>query len=91
MNVTETLSTEKDNIDEVHNLLQIAAEKYQDDEGYVNVSAAGQYIKRVKPDFDVRTFGYIKLPKLIEAFPEKYEMKRYPGKGKVTIVAYRCK
>lgn len=91
VNVTETLSTEKDNIDEVHNLLQIAAEKYQDDEGYVNVSAAGQYIKRVKPDFDVRTFGYIKLPKLIEAFPEKYEMKRYPGKGKVTIVAYRCK
>uniref|UniRef100_UPI003AB8BDDB OST-HTH/LOTUS domain-containing protein n=1 Tax=Phascolarctobacterium faecium TaxID=33025 RepID=UPI003AB8BDDB len=57
----------------------------------LNVSSAGQFIKRVKPDFDVRTFGFIKLPKLIEAFPRKYEIKKYPGKGKVTIIAYRCK
>ena len=55
------------------------------------MSSAGQFIKRVKPDFDVRTFGFIKLPKLIEAFPRKYEIKKYPGKGKVTIIAYRCK
>ncbi len=82
---------EAESIDVVHNLLGIASDKYQDDEGFVNVSAAGQFIKRVKPDFDVRTFGFVKLPKLIEAFPNKYEMKRYPGKGKVTIVAYRCK
>lgn len=82
---------DNDNIDTIHNLLKVASDNYQDDDGYVNVSAAGQYIKRVKPDFDVRTFGYIKLPKLIEAFPEKYEMKTYPGKGTVKIVAYRCK
>lgn len=92
---TEQIDTEKpdeenENIDAIHNLLKIASDKYQDDEGYVNVSSAGQYIKRVKPDFDVRTFGYIKLPDLIGAFPEKYEIKRYPGKGSVTIVAYRC-
>lgn len=78
-------------IDTIHNLLEIASDKYQDDDGYVNISSAGTFIKRAKPDFDVRTFGYIKLPDLIEAFPEKYEMKRYPGKGTVTIVAYRCK
>ena len=83
---------EKDeSIDAIHHLLEIASDNYQDDDGYVNVSSAGAFIKRVKSDFDVRTFGYIKLPDLIGAFPEKYEMKRYPGKGKVTIVAYRCK
>lgn len=90
-NATESVCEESESIDVVHNLLKVASNKYQDDEGYVNISAAGQFIKRVKPDFDVRTFGYVKLPKLIEDFPQKYEMKRYPGKGKVTIVAYKCK
>lgn len=86
----EPVSEENEDIDSIHNLLKIASDKYQDDEGYVNVSSAGQYIKRVKPDFDVRTFGYIKLTSLIKAFPEKYAIKRYPGKGKVTIIAYKC-
>ncbi|MCI8968116.1 MAG: NYN domain-containing protein [Lachnospiraceae bacterium] len=80
-----------ENINAIHNLLKIASTKYQDGEGYVNVSAAGQFIKRAKPDFDVRTYGHEKLPDLIEAFPKKYEIKRYPGKGTVTIVAYRCR
>ena len=47
---------EDDDIEKIHNLLKIAWDKYQDDEGYVNVSSAGQFIKRVRPDFDVRTF-----------------------------------
>ena len=74
----------------IHKLLRIAWDKYQDDDGYVNVSSAGQYIKRAKPDFDARTYGYVKLPELIEAFPKRYSMKRYPGKGTVTIIAYKC-
>lgn len=78
-------------INEIHKLLKIASDKFQDDDGYVNVSLAGQYIKRAKPDFDVRTFGFIKLTKLLEAFPEKYLIKKHPGKGKVAIIAYRCK
>jgi len=78
-------------LDNIHQFLALASEKYQDDNGFVNVSSAGPFIKRIKPDFDVRTFGYIKLPQLIEAFPDKYEIKRYPGKGTVTIVAYKCK
>lgn len=82
--------TEKTDIEEIHKLLEIASDKYQDDEGFVNVSAAGVYIKRVKPDFDVRSFGFTKLPKLIEAFPDRYEMTKYRGKGKVFIIAYRC-
>lgn len=86
----ESAAEEIEGIDEIHNLLKIASDKYQDDEGYVNVSSAGQFIKRAKPDFDVRTFGFIKLPSLIENFPEKYEIKRYPGKGTVTIIAYKC-
>jgi len=33
----------------------------------------------------------LKLPKLIEAFPDRYEIKKYQGKGTVLIIAYRCK
>lgn len=77
-------------IEKIHTLLKTASDKYQDDDGYVNVSSAGQYIKRVRPDFDVRSFGFLKLPKLIEAYPDKYEIKKYQGKGTVTIIAYRC-
>ena len=83
--------TPADDITTIHNLLKLVSEREQDDEGYVNVSSAGSYIKRVKPDFDLRTYGYSKLPEFIASFPKMYEMKRYKGKGTVTIVAYRCK
>ncbi len=79
-----------DGFEEIHNLLKIASDKYQDDDGYVNISSAGTFIKRAKPDFDSRTYGFLKLPQLLEAFPDKYEIKRYPGKGTVTIIAYKC-
>lgn len=79
-----------DEFEELHKLLKIAFDKYQNDEGYVNVSSAGTFIKRAKPDFDSRTYGFVKLPELIAAFPDKYEIKRYPGKGTVMIVGYRC-
>lgn len=82
--------TEKPNIGEIHNLLHIASEKYQDADGFVNVSSSGLYIKRVKPDFNVRAYGYSKLPELLATFPNKYQIKRYEGKGGATIIAYKC-
>ena len=61
-----------------------------DADGFVNVSSSGLYIKRVKPDFNVRAYGYSKLPELLAAFPNKYQIKRYEGKGGATIIAYKC-
>ena len=43
------------------------------------------------PDFDPRTYGVTKLPEVIAKLSDTFEMIRYPGKGKVTIVAYRPK
>lgn len=80
----------QEDIDEIHGLLRSAYETYQGDDGFANVSAVGSFIKRAKPDFDCRTYGYSKLPQLLEAFPQKYEVTRYPGKGTVIIVAYKC-
>ncbi|MEA4972471.1 MAG: NYN domain-containing protein [Candidatus Metalachnospira sp.] len=84
-------SLEQADIEEVHKLLVMAYEKYQDDDGYVNVSSAGTYIKRIKPDFDALTYGFAKLPDLLQNYPNKYEIKKYKGKGTVNIIAYKCK
>lgn len=78
-------------ISHVHELLKIASEKYQDDDGWINVSAAGTYIKRVQPDFESRAYGYTKLPDLLKAFPDKYETTKYKGKGTANIFAYKLK
>lgn len=69
----------------IHELLRRAWDKYQDDDGYVHIGAAGSYIKRARPDFDARTYGYRKLPQLIEAFPKRYDF-RTTKKG----ICYRC-
>ncbi|MCE5189968.1 MAG: NYN domain-containing protein [Eubacteriales bacterium] len=80
----------KADINAIHNLLKTANERYSDAEGWVNIASAGGYIKRVMPDFDSKTYGFSKLTDLIKAFPNQYETKNYPGKGTVTIFAYRC-
>lgn len=71
----------------IHTLLRKAYDTYQDDSGYAYVSSAGIFIKRAKPDFDPRTYGYAKLTHLIKAFPDKY-ITETEKKG---IVIYKCK
>lgn len=85
------VENEADEMEEIHNLLRLASDKFQDDDGFVNIGVAGQFIKRAKPDFDSRTFGFSKLSQLIGAFPEKYKMKRSSGKGNSTTITYKCK
>lgn len=80
----------RDGIDEIHCLLKIAWDKYQDDAGFADISSVGAYIKRAKPDFSAKNYGYGKLPDLVAAYPDKYEMASYPGKGTVIIRGYRC-
>jgi len=75
---------------DVHNLLIKAYDTYQDNDGYADVSAAGSYIKRAKPDFDTRTYGFSKLSTLLEAFPTRYEVIRTPGKNNSTFISYKC-
>ena len=62
-------------MEEIHFLLQDAYNKYKDENDYVNIGAVGSYIKRIKPDFDTRTYGYKKLTDLISDFPQKYRVQ----------------
>ena len=79
------------NINEVHALLRIAYERFEeDDEGFVNISNAGVYIKRVKPEFSPKAYGYPKLSMLIQDYPNLYDLKQSKD-GKISNYYYRCK
>lgn len=86
MESSKTQDVQNGGIDEVHRLLKRAGDRYEDEDGFTDISQAGAFIKRVKPDFDVRTYKYKKLSDLISAFPKKYEVRRDRSS-----FYYRCK
>lgn len=64
--------------------------KEDDGEDWANVAPVGGLLKRLKPDFDPRTYGVTKIPELIAKI-DIFEMTKFKGKGVVNIVAYRPK
>jgi uncharacterized LabA/DUF88 family protein len=64
--------------------------QYKEDDGddWANVSSVGGLLKRLKPDFDPRTYGVTKIPELIAKIGI-FEMTKFKGKGGVNIVACR--
>ena len=48
---------------------------------FTSHATVGFFIKRAKPDFDCRTYGFTKMSQLLEAFPEKYDVKKYVVKN----------
>ena len=49
------------------NLIYKAVKDNSDDSGWTNLSSVGNYINAVKPDFDTRDYGFVKLSSLIKA------------------------
>nr|MBQ6242569.1 NYN domain-containing protein [Lachnospiraceae bacterium] len=82
-------SAKKDPFAELDSLLKIAEERYADDTGFANSSSAGTYIKRVKPDFNIKLLGYSKLPEYLKENPEKYVTEERAGKGTVKLIMYK--
>ncbi len=76
---------------ELDRLLKIAYDTYQNDDGFVNIGSAGSYIKRVKPDFNIKTYGAKKLPEYLRKHPDLYEVNDNNVKGKVRIIEYKLK
>lgn len=76
---------------ELDELLRKAEEKYAGEDGFVNVSSAGTYIKRVHSDFNIKSLGYDKLPAYLRTKEAVFEMKERKGKGDVKLILYRSK
>jgi len=77
-------------ISEIHKLIKIASETYQDDDGWVNAADAGNYIKRARPDFDLKAYGFSKLSDLLSKHTDRYETEKTKS-GKLTVFSYRLK
>ena len=77
--------------DELDELLRVAAEKYADDSGYAPASLAGNYIKRVKPDFNIKRLGYKKLYDYLKSDPDMYMVIETASEGNsgVRMIKYQ--
>ena len=85
----EENSEKKNDLNEIHALLEKAYDTFQDEDGWVNVAKVGLFLRRAKPDFDSRTYGFQKLSLFLKNFPEKYDVKIVGEKPNV-IAVYRC-
>lgn len=81
---------EENDINEIHILLKRAFDRYKEEDGFANIAPVGNFIKKAKPNFDPRTYGFSKLFDLISNFPDKYEIKKDEGNGTVPIAVYKC-
>ena len=79
----------KDKNLELQDLIKKAYDSKNDEE-YVNVSIAGSYIKRVKPDFDIKNYGVKKLTDYLKKYTNLYDVKNRKSGNKL-IFTYRVK
>ena len=65
----------------IYKLLMNAYNRYADETGWADVSAAGSYFKRQDPGFDTLDYGFKKLSDLIEYLSDDFEVQRTQGSG----------
>lgn len=61
-------------LNEIHQLVRDFFEQDTKNEEYVNVARVSTYIRSVKPEFNIKDYGYKKVSDLFVAFPDIYEM-----------------
>ncbi|MDR1700187.1 MAG: NYN domain-containing protein [Lachnoclostridium sp.] len=86
----ESDSSGDSGLQELKKQLVRAYNDYQDEDGWTNVGAAGSYVQRVNPALTPKNFGHSTWTKLIDAYPEEFELRRL-GKGNKITVKFRTK
>ncbi|KAM0276997.1 hypothetical protein ACHAQH_006180 [Verticillium albo-atrum] len=71
--------------------LRMAIEAASDEEGWANLAKVGDLITKQHPDFDPRTYGFIKLSELVIATDLFDINRRSPGVGKPMVIYARYK
>jgi len=62
-----------------HRLLERAISESSDEEGWSHLSEVGNYLTKLQPDFDARTYGKRKLSDLVKSLPDLLEIEERPG------------
>nr|MCR5045916.1 OST-HTH/LOTUS domain-containing protein [Treponema sp.] len=63
----------------IFKLLSNAYENYAGDDGWAEVSAAGNFFKRQDPGFDTLDYGFKKLSDLILYLKDDFELQKIPS------------
>lgn len=74
----------------VHKLLEVAYQHCKGEDGFARLSAIGNFIRDIRPDFDYHDYGYCQLHELLQAYPEKYQLITYPRHTHAKVMAFRC-
>jgi uncharacterized LabA/DUF88 family protein len=61
--------------------IQKALEEASDDQGWATFSRLGNYLIKVRPDFDPRLYGHKKLSDLLRSYPKHLEIEERVGEG----------
>lgn len=67
-------------------LLREAVEIAGDDTGWAQLGHLGTYLRKLKPDFDSRSFGYKKLTDLFRALPEHFDCENRAAPDSATKI-----
>ncbi|EPJ2748632.1 NYN domain-containing protein [Vibrio parahaemolyticus] len=66
---------------EIWQLMHRAWQNYRDESGWAKLGEVGQYLKRLKPDFDPRNYGLKKLSDFFDKFPNRYSTRQSKQSG----------
>ncbi|CAH0003325.1 unnamed protein product [Clonostachys byssicola] len=78
-----------EDLDSERSFIYKAIEAESDDEGWASLAQVGGLINKRHPDFDPRSFGYLKLSHLLQDDPAVETKKSIPGVGKPPVVFVR--
>lgn len=82
---------EDDPLEKLHQQIYLAADNYKEEDGYCNLCDIGNYIKRTDSKFKIKDFGHKSLTEFVDAYPDKYDVKKHKGSGGVQLVMVKCK
>lgn len=67
--------TTKEKQQKLWRLMHHAWQKYNDDDGWASLSEVGQYLKRIRPEFNPKNYGLSKLSDFFKKNPHRYETR----------------
>ncbi len=71
------------------NLLRNAIDAASDEDGWAGLGGVGSIVTKQRPNFDSRSYGYVKLSELIASI-DLFEMeRRSPGEGRPRVIYVR--
>ena len=71
-------------------LLRQAIEDASDEQGWAALGSVGNYLTKIRPDFDPRLYGHRKLSDLVRAHPRHFGLEERAGSGTSKAIFVRA-